>query len=78
MEESNTIKNGNTFKIGITFEIDVPHTYYESNFNTIILSLHQINEMDRYECTSEVDLKIKNEMLSQIQQLAELLKYREV
>ncbi len=74
----NKLTNGDTNKIYISFEIDVPKTNYESNFNTLVLDIFRIKEYDYYAMKSEIDLKVKNEILSEIQKIAELLKYKEI
>lgn len=76
--KANELINGNTNKIYLTFEIDVPHTGDESNFNTLVLDIYHLKEMDRYEATSQLDLEAHNKILTEIQKIAELLKYREI
>lgn len=75
--KANEVTNGNTNKIYLSFELDVPKNGYASNFNTLVLDIYELKESDRYEKTSQMDLRVHNQLLNEIQKIAELMKYQE-
>lgn len=76
--KANETTNGNTYKIHLNFELDIPQNGYESNFNTLVLDVFELKESNRYEKTSQMDLRIHNQLLTEIQKIAELMKYQEL
>lgn len=78
IKSANEITNGNTNKICLTFELDVPCRGYESNFNTLILDVFELKTSDEIEKTSGMDIRVHNQLLDEIQKIAELMKYQEL
>ncbi len=73
--DNNESTKGNTFKLGISFEIDVPKSFKESVFNSIILGLSEYKNRENEVWNSDLDTKIRvqNDLLMRIQSEIEQL-----